>query len=135
MAKGKTTLDTLTRDIARILDEYESDVIHNVPEISAKLAKKGAQALKREARAKFPGKTGDYAKGWKVESSGKKHRQVEWSNTIYNAQAGLPHLLEHGHATRNGDGRSYPDTPAHEHIAPIEKELVEAYEKEVLSRL
>ena len=37
--------------------------------------------------------------------------------------------------TRNGKGRTFPRTPAHEHIAPVADELAEAFEREVLSKL
>ena len=47
--------------------------------------------------------------------------------TIYNAKLpGLAHLLEHGHAKVNG-GRTAPRV----HIAPVEKKLIEEYERNV----
>jgi len=55
--------------------------------------------------------------------------------TIYNDHPALPHLLEYGHVTRNGTGRTYAPTPAHAHIAPVEKELVETFEREVVAKL
>lgn len=131
----KTPIDRLAEDISAILEDYEGEVRDNLRDITNAMARKGAQALRRESKARFKGGSGKYAKGWKAEDTDKTHRQVAFSSVIYNERYGLPHLLEHGHATRNGTGRTYPDTPAHEHIAPIEQELVEAYEKEILSKL
>jgi hypothetical protein len=39
--------------------------------------------------------------------------------------------LEHGHVTRNGTNRSYDDTPAHVHIAPVEEELITYFQKQI----
>ena len=55
--------------------------------------------------------------------------------TIYNDHPGLPHLLEYGHVTRNGTKQTFPPTPAHQHIAPVAEELVETFEREVVSKL
>ena len=131
----RTPIDKLDDAIGDILKEYEGQVEKSIGEIADKLAKKGAQTLRSQSRATFRNGTGKYAKGWKAETSGKKHRQLEQSSVIYNDNPGLPHLLEHGHVTRNGTGRVYGRTPGHEHIAPVEAELVEAFEREVLAKL
>lgn len=132
MAK-KTPIDKLKDNVSKILAEYGQDVGASVGEVSMQVAKKGAQALRNQSASEFG--NGDYAKGWTVETNNKAHYQVLWSSVIYNKTPGLPHLLEHGHVTRNGTGRVYDDTPAHEHIAPIEAELIETFEREVKSKL
>lgn len=132
---SKTPIDKLADDIADILNEYEADVRDSVSEIAKAMAKKGAQALRRESKAKFKKGTGKYASGWKVDNSGTKRKQVSFSSVIYNDHYSLPHLLEHGHVTRNGTGRTFTDTPAHVHIAPIEQELISTFEKEVKRKL
>ena len=128
MAK-RSSIDKLTSDISNILAEYGDDISENLMEISKKIAKKGAIAIRNEAKDKFNG-TGQYAKGWKVETTGNMHRQVTWSNIIYNEYPGLPHLLEHGHAKRTG-GR----VEGRPHIAPVESKLIKQYETEVLNNL
>lgn len=132
MAK-RSPIDKLKENVAKILEEYQADVEGSVAEISQELAKKGAQALRSESAQKFGNYA--YAKGWTVETGNKAHRQVYFSSVIYNKTPGLPHLLEHGHVTRNGIGRVYKPTPAHEHIAPIESELISTFEREVKSKL
>ena len=131
MAKSKrSSIDKLTADISKIVREYADDVQGSVLEISREIAKKGAQALRSESKRIVENGTGAYAKGWKVETDNKSHRQVSWSNTIYNELPGLPHLLENGHAKRGG-GR----VPGRPHIEPVESELIKQYEQEVLDKL
>lgn len=129
MAKSKSSVDKLKADIAKILEEYEGEITESMQEVTAKVAKKGAQALQRESKEKFGG-TGQYAKGWKAETNGKAHRQISWTSIIYNETPGLPHLLEHGHAKRNG-GR----VAGRPHIEPIEQEIINEYETEVINNL
>lgn len=129
---AKTPIDKLKEAAAKILSEYGEAVGANCAEVAEKLAKKGAQTLKAVSREKFG--NGDYAKGWAVDTK-KTSRQLDWTSTIYNKSPGLPHLLEYGHVTRNGTGRVYPRTPAHEHIKPVEDELIQTYESEVKAKL
>lgn len=49
---------------------------------------------------------------------------------IHNTTPGLPHLLEKGHANRDG-GR----TPGRVHIAPVEEELVKLFPRELEEKL
>lgn len=131
----KTPLDKLASAITDILDEYAGDVTRNVGEIADRMAAKGVQALRQKSKQTFPNGSGDYAKGWKVEKNGKKHRLLNKPSIIYNELAGLPHLLEHGHVIRNGTGRVYGEVRGREHIAPVEEELVGTFEREVMSKL
>lgn len=132
---GKTPINKLDEAIVGIMEEYVNQVNKDVGEVAAKLAKEGAKTLRNVSRQGFPKGSGAYAKGWKVKTTGNRYRQIVQSSTIYNVHAGLPHLLEHGHVNRNGTNRTYGKTPGHEHISPVEEKLVEAFEKEVLSKL
>lgn len=133
----KTSIDRLTSDIGRILADYGDDVRGNMTDITDEMARKGAKALRSKAGETFPTAGGHYARDWKAETSGKKrHQVVKWSSVIYNdGHYQLAHLLEHGHVTRNGTGRTYAPTPAHTHIEPVEEELVNAFEREVRAKL
>ena len=111
----------------KILNEYADDVSKNVNEIAEKLGRKGAVALRQESMQDFGG-TGKYAKGWTVQVD--QHR-LYTDVIIYNRTPGLPHLLEHGHLMRNG--RRW--VPPKQHIEPIETELTEQFEREVLAKL
>lgn len=129
MAK-KVTLDSFDAEIKKILDEYGDEVLSNLDEITKRIGQKGAQLLKNESSSNFGG-SGKYAKGWTYQvQQGRLYTTV----TIYNRTPGLPHLLEHGHAVVVG-GRKYADYSGKVHIQPVETELINDYEREVVSKL
>ena len=122
----KVTTDTLTDSIRDILEEYGDEVQGNLDEITKKIAQKGQQAVKNASKSKFNGKR--YWKGWKVDL---QVGRLDTKATIYNESLpGLPHLLEYGHAKRGG-GRVQGTV----HLAPIEEQLVNEFEKQVRSKL
>lgn len=127
MANKSVTLEQLPDAIKAILDEYEGDITKNIPEITERVGKEGVKAVRNSAKNKFKG-TGKYAKGWKTDV---ERKRLVTTVTIYNAKLpGLPHLLENGHANRNG-GR----TPGRAHIAPVEEKLVKDFERKIENEL
>ena len=122
----KVTIDNLASVFDKILQEYADDVQGNVDTIARKMGQKGAQALKNASKDTF---TGDkYAKGWGTTVEKNRLYTVVY---IHNKkQAGLAHLLEHGHVKANGTGR-YGFWDGRTHIAPIEEQIVATYESEV----
>lgn len=126
----KVTIDNLDREIKKIFDEYSGSVMSNLDQITRQTTKKGVQALKSESKSTFgtvKKREKKYASTWTSKfETGRLSRQ----GIIYNTQAGLPHLLEHGHAKVNG-GR----VKGRAHIQPVEKKLVTEYEREVKARL
>ena len=131
---AKTPIDKLTDAIGGILSEYAGEVQENVGQIAVQLGKKGVNALRQQSRRTFKSRDGKfkYAKGWKMKED---RGRLYTTATIYNDHYSLPHLLEYGHATRNGTEREYDQTPGREHIAPVADELVETFEREVVSKL
>lgn len=129
-SRVRITADRLGIEIGKILEQYGGDVEHNLDEITKKVGQKGRSALRNESKAKFGG-TGKYASGWTVTAVKQPHYT---SVVIHNLKPGLPHLLEHGHALVRG-GRKVGTVDGREHIAPVEEQLVEQYEREVLSAL
>lgn len=122
MAK-KTSIDKLSAAIHDILAEYGDDVQENLSDAVKQVTKKGARAVKAAAKTTFGG-TGEYAAGW---TSRAETGRFSAQGYIYNKDVpGLPHLLENGHANRNG-GR----TPGREHIKPVEQKIVKEFEAEV----
>ena len=118
--------DKLAKEINKILEQYGDDVKANVAEITKEFAKKGAKAVGASAKQNFGG-TGKYAAGWTSQyESGRTSAQ----GTIYNKMAGLPHLLENGHAKRGG-GR----VSGRPHISPVEEQLVKEYTEAVKQKL
>ena len=99
-----------------ILDNYNNDVFYEVSEAIDEVSKEAVTRLKKESRAEF-GK-GEYAKGWarKMEKG-----RLRVTAIVYGKKPTyqLAHLLEKGHVTRNGTGRTYRPTPAHPHIQQV----------------
>ena len=122
----KVTVDNLQSEIDKVLQEYANDVQANIDIITKRIGQKGAQALRNASQTTFDGDK--YAKGWGTTVEKTRLYTVVY---IHNKkQAGLAHLLEHGHVKANGTGR-YGFWDGKTHIAPIEQQLVAKYEREV----
>lgn len=120
----KTPVDKLGESLSKILDEYAEETYKDVSALAKKFAQKGAQAVRQEAKSKGWGEHTDYDKGW---TSRFETGRLSAQGVIYNKDVpGLPHLLENGHALRNG-GRS----KAFPHIGKIEEMITEEFEKAV----
>lgn len=127
MGRKKISLDQFAAEIGNMLDEYGDDIDEGVKKVTHQLALAGVRELKSASKSTFGG-TGKYAAGWRTHSETERFAQHE---TLHNAAVpGLPHLLEHGHAKRNG-GR----VPGRVHIKPIEDKLVDTAVKEIESRI
>lgn len=124
---SKTPLDKLTKTIDAILGEYTDEVSRSSQECVKAVTKAGARAVKQAAQQSVDGNK--YAKNWTstVETS-----RLGATGTIYNKTPGLPHLLEHGHVSRNGTGRTFGMVPGIEHIAPVEQKIVNDFEKQMI---
>lgn len=108
---SRVTADNFAAACQKILEEYQDDLVKDTGRLVKRLAQKGAQAVK-SASGQFGG-SGKYASGW---TSQYEETRLSKTATIYNKTPGLPHLLENGHALRNG-GRA----PGRTHIAPVEE--------------
>lgn len=125
MAK-RVTPDQFQAAIMGILQDYEDDVARYTQEAVKQVVKKGAQQVK--AASGIFGGSGRYSRGW---TSQVEDGRLSSQGAVYNRDVpGLPHLLEHGHAKRGG-GR----TSGREHIAPVEQEMIEAFEKALEAKL
>lgn len=123
MANNVISFDKLGKTIDDILEKYGVVCNEIVEEEVNDITKEAVKKLK----ATSPRKTGKYAKGWKVVKYQSRFKVV---GVIHNAKKPqLTHLLENGHAKRNGVGRVSPE----KHIAPVEewavRELVERIER------
>lgn len=109
-----------TAGLDEALKIYSDEVVEKIDQDAQKIANSAASEL----RSTSPKETGDYAKGWKVQ---KVKTRYGTSCTIYNStKPGLTHLLENGHATRNG-GRA----PAHPHIKRVEEQVIKEFEEAI----
>ena len=87
--------------------------------------KKAADTVKKEISANAPRGTGKYAKSWATKTTGESSHALEITVHSRNRYQ-LAHLLEHGHAKRNG-GR----VAARPHIAAAEEHGIEELEREI----
>lgn len=109
-------INQLQNEIMRQLNIYTNEVQSKVKLTQEELGKEAVQKLKKDS----PKLTGSYRKGWRLKKE--KDKVIIHNATDYQ----LTHLLEKGHANRNG-GR----TPAQVHIAPVEEKVVDEYIKRV----
>lgn len=120
-------IDQFGAEVEKILRKYGDDVRGNLNSIVKDITKKGAKAV-RSAASSAVGGSGRYANGWtsQVETG-----RVSAQGAIYNGDVpGLPHLLEYGHALRNGGrSRAFP------HIARVEEQIIKEFESQVKSKL
>ena len=117
-------VDKLQASIDKVLKEYGDDVQGNIDTITKQFVKKGANAVKSAASSNGWGGHTGYDIGWTSQTETKR---LSSQGVIFNKKApGLAHLLENGHALRNGGrSRAFP------HIAPVEEKLVEEFYKAV----
>ena len=121
-----TSIDDMTDEIMNGLTEY-ADLADAAMK---KAVRKTATSVKKEISENAPKRTGDYAKSWatkKVTESSHKLEMTVHSKNRYQ----IAHLLEKGHAKRNG-GR----VAGKPHIAPAEEngaDLLESLIKKELS--
>lgn len=122
--------DELAAAIMRNLQEYTDEVTAGIKRAEDETAKECKENLEADSPVAPTGKhRGKYKKGWKVTVT--SNTPMEKHTVIHNKEYRLTHLLEDGHATRNG-GR----TRAIPHIKPNEEKANAAFEtrvEEVLS--
>lgn len=110
-------MQDISNEIAQALSEYTSEVEAEMDTIKSDVADETVNMLKVNSPM---GRRGKYAKGWRVKKDGTSY-------VVHNAtNAGLTHLVEKGHAKRNG-GR----TQAQPHISTAEEMAIKKFENKV----
>ncbi len=121
-----TSIDDMADEIMKGLMEY-SELADSTMK---KAVRKTATSVKKEISANAPKRTGKYAKIWTTKKTKENSHTLEM--TVHSKDRyQLAHLLEKGHAKRNG-GR----VAGEPHIAPAEEngaELLESLIKKELS--
>ena len=121
-----TSIDNLAEEVMKGLQEYSELVDDEMK----KAVRKTATSVKKEISANAPHDTGTYAKSWtssKVKETSHNLQMTVHSRNRYR----LAHLLEKGHAKRDG-GR----VSGKPHIEPAEKngeELLENLIRKAIS--
>lgn len=116
-----------TDDLAQACREILDEFYMMLPEDIAKAQKTAAKRAVRTLKANSPG-DGRYHKGWKTKT---EQTRTGAATVIYQGeQPGLAHLLEFGHPIVSG-GRTVGQARAFPHIEPVEREVIDVYEKEL----
>ena len=113
--------DQLAATIMKELNDYSETTTDGVKAA----VRKAANTVKKETQAGAPIRTGKYAKSWATKTTRENSTSLEITVHSRNKYQ-LAHLLEHGHAKRNG-GR----VAARPHIAAAEEHGIEELEREI----
>ena len=121
--------EDLQKTLLNYLENYKEDIDEEVVETVDEITKKAKEELKQTSPRGKGKRNNPYHSGWAVKLSKRRtgvYHKVIWNKTNYQ----LTHLLEFGHATRNG-GR----TRAIPHIRPVEEkynvEFVDKLDKKI----
>lgn len=115
------SIEELADAIANELEVYSEEVTENLKEE----IKSAAVEASKELGKVSPKRSGKYKKGWKSKVVYENHNDIRVE--VFNAKKPqLTHLLEYGHAKRNG-GR----VEGNAHVAPVQQKI----EKELLGKV
>ena len=121
MASNVVNINEMADVIMKGLEEYAELATEDMKEA----VKHASTTVRKEIKANAPEDTGKYAKSW----AAKKVRETSLTLTIVvhsKNRYQLAHLLEHGHALRNG-GRYEGEI----HIAPAEQKGIKQLKEEI----
>jgi hypothetical protein len=110
--KQVTEINQIQNEIMKQLQRYNKILSEDVKAIQKETASELVDTLKRTS----PERTGSYKKGWRIKKE--KEKLIVHNKTDYQ----LTHLLEHGHAKKDG-GR----IAAEVHIRPAEQTAINNY--------
>lgn len=125
------TPDQLSSALIKELERYTDEVEEKVAAAVKDVGKESAKSLRQFRKGKNDWKT--YPKGWTVKNVKRKGKQVAEVHNKTNYQ--LTHLLEKGHAVKNGTGRIGPGKKTKVdpivHIAPVDTAAVNELERRI----
>ena len=125
MSTTKISVDQLADAVNDALEEYSK----LADETMRKAVTDAGKTVRNSIKEGAPVKSGKYAKSWSVKNTKMNSHALEV--TVYSRNRyQLAHLLEHGHAKRNG-GR----TKAQVHIAPAEELGEKQLEQDIIRGL
>ena len=109
--------DELQKALTDYLENYVEDIEEDVKDTVTEVAKEAKQELIQTSPRSGIARDTKYYKGWAIRNGGRTRNKHYYGKTVWNkTNYQLTHLLEFGHATRNG-GR----TQAQPHIRKVEE--------------
>ena len=120
-------IDQLADTVMKGMEEYAKLAAEDLK----KDVQKAGKTVKQQIESTAPKKTGKYSKSWAVKKVSETSNSLEVTVHSRNRYM-LTHLLENGHVSRNGTGRTLGNVPGHTHIQPVaEWAENEAFERAV----
>lgn len=122
---NKVQVDQLANEILKTLADF-----HDMTNKELKsIAEETSEEVKNEISNTSPvGATKKYSRSWRIKKLRENANSILF--VVHSRRYQLTHLLEFGHAKRNG-GR----TRAIPHIAPAEQKGIESFEKKLKARI
>ena len=122
MTMGRTVQ---IRDLADAIMDTLEEYSELAPKDLKQAVRDAGETVRKEIRTNAPKDTGDYAKSWAAKKTKESSNSI--MVTVYSRKRYyLAHLLEFGHAKRNG-GR----VAGKSHIAPAEEKGILQLEEEI----
>ena len=118
MAKRQSSTEY---SFAKALNEALNEIQERTFEETERIVDEVAAEAVEKLHGAYPRGGGDYNKGWASKVSKATKNTNVYTRTIYGKAPTfrLAHLLEHGHAKRNGDR-----VDGYQHIVPIEEAAI-----------
>lgn len=113
--KNSSTFD-FAEVVRTYLSRYGADCADALSEAIMEVSQESVKKLRQSSAAEFG--RGEYSAGWTRTLEKGRMRTVA---TVHGKKPtySLAHLLENGHVTKNGTGRTFDRTPAHPHIVDV----------------
>ena len=122
----------LVSQFKQIMDGYLQDVQDATDEATTEVGEKTAQFLKDNSGIRRHRKRKSYVKGFKVTID---RKGLTTKAVVHNTEYRLTHLLENGHAIKNGTGRTYGKTKPIPHWSKAQDYAKKEFEKLIVEKI
>lgn len=119
-------------EVMTALTRYSAKAFDQVYEAIDEVSKESVKRLKKESPK---GASGKYAKGW---TRTLERGRLKVGATVHGKTVdtwATAHLLEHGHVSRNGTGRTFGKVKEIVHIEPVEEWATGELEDRIITKL
>ena len=119
MARKTVKPIDLSKAIEEVLSRYGTDVYNVLTDAVKEVSDDATEKLQNVSKFAPDGHpSGDYSQSWSNEEI--PTGRLTTKRIVHNIDHyRLSHLLEKGHVSRNGTGRTFGRVPAYPHIAPV----------------